>query len=237
VREGAKKGFLKGHGHSGHGSKKAERDRVPSLAKTKAEGDMWARPKKRKAGVDGVAARPLRGWDMAMGGGARYLRHRHHASIRLGDRVDVGYGSDAAIGYGNVDDGCNLTSDEEDEISDDDDGELDLARILVPPKRQHSIISLRKHLAVQKRVSSNASPKSRAAASTSRLGEGAGVGEFEREIEGGGGASAALSKVVGSASAIPARRIRGGYEAGHGHLSATIGRVGAKRQFRRASAM
>ncbi|KAF8340901.1 hypothetical protein F5887DRAFT_888454, partial [Amanita rubescens] len=193
AREGAKKGFLKGHGHSGNGSKKAERDRVPSLAKTKAEGDMWARPKKRKAGVDGVAARPLRGWDMAMGGGGAH------------------------------------------EISDDDDGELDLARILVPPKRQHSIISLRKHLAVSKRVSSSASSKLRAAASTSRLGEGAGVGEFEREIEGGGGASAALSKMVGSASAIPARRIRGGYEPGR--LFATIGRVAAKRQFRRSSAV
>ena len=238
AREGAKKGFLKSHGHSGIGSKKAERDKVPSLAKTKAEGDMWARPKKRKAGVDGVAARPLRGWDMAMGGGgARYLRHRHQASIRLGDRVDVGYGSDAAIGYGNVDDGYNLSSDEEVDISDDDDDELDLARILVPPKRQHSIISLRKHLAVPKRVSSSASSKSRAAASTSKPGDAAGVGEFEREIEGGGGASAALSKVVGSSSAIPARRIRGGYEPGHGRLSAKMGRVPAKRQLRRSSAV
>ena len=232
AREGAKKGFLKGHGRSGNASKKAERDRVPSLAKTKAEGDMWARPKKRKVGVGGVAARPLRGSDVAMGGGgARYLRHRHLASIRLGDRVDGGYGSEAAVGHGNVDDGHNLSSDEEDEISDDDDGELDLARILVPPKRQLSIISLRKHLALPKRVSSSASSKSRAAASTSRLGEGVGVGEFEPEIEGGGGASAALSKVVGSTSAISARRIRGGYEPGYGYLSATMG-MAAKRQAR-----
>ena len=229
--EGAKKGFLKGHGRSSNASKKAERDRVPSLAKTKAEGDMWARPKKRKAGVGGVAARPLRGSDVAMGGGgARSLRHRHLASIRLGDRVDGGYGSEAAVGHGNVDDG-HSSSDEEDEISDDDDGELDLARILVPPKRQLSIISLRKHLALPKRVSSSASSKSRAAASTSRLGEGVGVGEFEPEIEGGGGASAALSKVVGSTSAISARRIRGGYESGYGHFAATMG-VAAKRQAR-----
>lgn len=232
AREGAKKGFLKGHGRSSNASKKAERDRVPSLAKTKAEGDMWARPKKRKAGVGGVAPRPLRGSDGAMGAGsARYLRHRHLASIRLGDRVDGGYGSEASVGHGNVDDGHNLSSDEEDEISDDDDGELDLARILVPPKRQLSIISLRKHLALPKRVSSSASSKSRAAASTSRLGEGVGVGEFEPEIEGGGGASAALNKVVGSTSAISARRIRGGCEPGYGYLAATMG-VAAKRQAR-----
>ncbi|KAF8695447.1 hypothetical protein AX14_001817 [Amanita brunnescens Koide BX004] len=232
AREGAKKGFLKGHGRSSKASKKAERDRVPSLAKTKAEGDMWARPKKRKAGVDGAAAQSLRVWDVAMGGGgARFPRHRHQASIRLGDRADGGYGSEAAVGYGNVDDGHNLSSDEEDEISDDDDGELDLARILVPPKRQHSIISLRRHLALPKKVASGASSKSRAAASTSRLGEGVGVGEFEPEIEGGGGASAALNKVVGSASGIPARRIRGGYEPGYGYPSAAMG-VAAKRRAR-----
>ena len=32
------------------------------------------------------------------------------------------------------------------ESDDEDDGELDLARLLVPPKRQYSIQSLRKHL-------------------------------------------------------------------------------------------
>jgi hypothetical protein len=61
--------------------------------------------------------------------------------------------------------------------------------------------------------------------------EGVGVGEFEPEIDGGGGASAALSKVVGSTSAISARRICGGYEPGYGYLSATMG-VAAKRQAR-----
>ncbi|KAL6300801.1 hypothetical protein BKA93DRAFT_739826 [Sparassis latifolia] len=35
---------------------------------------------------------------------------------------------------------------EEEDDDDDDEGELDLARILVPPKRQYSIQSLRKHL-------------------------------------------------------------------------------------------
>ncbi|KAK2463822.1 hypothetical protein APHAL10511_004127 [Amanita phalloides] len=227
ARGGGKKGILK-HGRCGNGSKKAERDRVPSLAKTKAEGDMWARPKKRKAGMDGIADRSLWGRDMAMdGGGGRHSRHRQQASIRLGDRMDGGYGSEAAVGCGYPDDGYSLSSDEEDEISDDDDGELDLARILVPPKRQHSIISLRKHLAVPIRVSSRASSKARAAASASRLGEGVGVGEFEREIEGGGGASAALSKVVGS-STIPAIRIRGGYEPGHGYPPPILGPVGAE---------
>ena len=34
---------------------------------------------------------------------------------------------------------------------DDDEGELDLARLLVPPKRQYSIQSLRKHLHVAHR--------------------------------------------------------------------------------------
>ncbi|KAF8621321.1 hypothetical protein AX15_007859 [Amanita polypyramis BW_CC] len=211
-------GFLKGQGR---GSKK---DRVPSLAKTKVEDDMWARPKKRKAGVDSAMGRPLYGWNADVDCGARYVRNRHQASMGLGDRMDYSYSSEAAIGYGYANDGHGLGSDGEGEGSDDDDddddddeGELDLARILVPPKRQHSIISLRKHLVAPTRVAGmGASSKSRAAASASRLGDGMGIGEFGREIEAGGGASAALSRVAGSTSTIPAMRIRGGYGPGHG---------------------
>ncbi|KAF8191227.1 hypothetical protein BJ912DRAFT_1058469 [Pholiota molesta] len=66
--------------------KRGDKDRLPSLARTQTEGDVWSRGR--------------------VSPGAPSTAHR----------------------------------------SDDDEGELDLARILVPPKRQNSIKSLRKHL-------------------------------------------------------------------------------------------
>ncbi|KAM6492688.1 hypothetical protein JOM56_012412 [Amanita muscaria] len=254
VRDGGGKekgsGFLKGQAGRARSGRKAQKDRVPSLAKTKAEGDMWTRPKKRKTsggGMDDATHRIL--------GGPRYSPHRHHASIRLGES---GYGSDAAAGHHGYgynryrQDGARfLSSNEDEDVSDeydedeydddddDDEGELDLARMLVPAKRQHSIISLRKHLAVTTAAAGSGSSRayrgthasSRAAASASRLGEGIGVGEFESEIEGGGGASAALSRVVGAggvasaSTTMPAMRIRGAYASSTPNLAAARHRI------------
>jgi len=40
----------------------------------------------------------------------------------------------------------DLEGEDDDDDDDEDDGELDFARLLVPPKRQYSIQSLRRHL-------------------------------------------------------------------------------------------
>jgi len=102
----------------GRGNKRKQnnQDRLPSLARTRAEGDVWSRTTKRhnarsSADAGNVANRYLGGWG---------------AESESDDDVGKGHGG--------------ITSE------DDDEGELDLARILVPPKRQNSIKSLRKHL-------------------------------------------------------------------------------------------
>ncbi|KAF8632162.1 hypothetical protein AX17_004903 [Amanita inopinata Kibby_2008] len=211
------KGFLKGQGRRRAGGgvgrgKRAERDRVPSLARTKAEGDMWARPKKRKTEVDDVRERHLCGCGAAchhrsspgLGDGRRY-QHTH---------AEYGYGSDADYGHAYGDE-HSLSSEEEGEVDDDEDdededeGELDLARLLVPPKRQNSIISLRKHLAVTMTMSTTGV--------SSRPGPSGGEGEIGggAGFAGSGGpgpsAAAALNKVASSTM-----RIRGGYALGYG---------------------
>ncbi|THU94723.1 hypothetical protein K435DRAFT_798692 [Dendrothele bispora CBS 962.96] len=91
--------------------KELERGPVPSLAKTRVEGDdVWHQKKS-------------------------------------GDKRLIGDGSSAYAWNGeNVSDSDVSPSASEDDDDDDDDGELDLARMLVPPKRQNSIHSLRKHL-------------------------------------------------------------------------------------------
>jgi hypothetical protein len=82
-----------------------EKNRLPSLASTKTEGDVWNKKQTKPLAT----------------GGNRYLS---------------GWGMDF-----NSDDG-----DDEGRSSSEDDGELNLAQMLVPPKRQNSIKSLRKHL-------------------------------------------------------------------------------------------
>ena len=86
--------------------KKKEKGRLPSLARTQVEGDVWEQERKNetRGNYGGSDSRYLSGWDAD---------------------------ADSEAGSG---------SEEE------EDGELDLARILVPPKRQNSIKSLRKHL-------------------------------------------------------------------------------------------
>ena len=62
-------------------------------------------------------------------------------STRLeNDEVWTMHWKDGVRGYHNASD------DEDYDHDDDDEGEIDLARLLVPPKRQHSIRSLRQHL-------------------------------------------------------------------------------------------
>ncbi|KAF4616506.1 hypothetical protein D9613_008771 [Agrocybe pediades] len=88
--------------------KKGDHDRLPSLARTRTEGDVWSSSS----------------------------RARSRQSSTLGEE---GYSDEENDDNDDVD----LMS------SDDEEGELNLARILVPPpKRQNSIKSLRKHLAV-----------------------------------------------------------------------------------------
>lgn len=82
-------------------------DRLPSLARTRTDGDAWER---------------------AHSGGAH-------------PGVDKDVGSDA-----DNDVGGTREAEHHGSSSEDEDGELDLARILVPAKRQKSIKSLRRHL-------------------------------------------------------------------------------------------
>ena len=84
-----------------------ERSRLPSLARTKTEGDIWVK-KQNKPPASGGANRYLTGWGIDPNSD--------------GDGDDLGRSSS------------------------EDDGELNLAQMLVPPKRQNSIKSLRKHL-------------------------------------------------------------------------------------------
>ncbi|KAJ3497119.1 hypothetical protein NLJ89_g10392 [Agrocybe chaxingu] len=80
----------------------------------------------------------------------RKLGNRNHASTSSSENRNLGgWGGDTESGDDNM--GPGTTSEE-----DDDDGELDLARILVPPKRQNSIKSLRKHLATEALTGSGA---------------------------------------------------------------------------------
>jgi hypothetical protein len=92
--------------------KKEERGRLPSLARTQAEGDVWDQEKNNQGRTRG---------NNGGSNNSRYLS---------------GWGAD-----GPSEAGSSASSEEE------EDGELNLARILVPPKRQNSIKSLRKHLA------------------------------------------------------------------------------------------
>jgi hypothetical protein len=94
--------------------KNTEHDRLPSLARTQAEGDVWSRTTSKKRGA-------------RMSNANRYLG---------------GWGADSESEENDGGGGHVGASSEEE----DDEGELDLARILVPPKRQKSIKSLRKHL-------------------------------------------------------------------------------------------
>jgi hypothetical protein len=97
--------------------RKRPKDGVPSLARTRVEGDVWS-----PVTGDGENKMP-------------------------GGRTGSGSGSGEDYRGDEDDDDDN---DGEDEGPSSSEGELDLARMLVPPKRQNSIRSLRKHLHVDR---------------------------------------------------------------------------------------
>lgn len=94
-----------------------EKLRVPSLARTHVEGDAWSSNMKTRK-----RSRPEPGSVVPGFGKAKF-----------------GYASEGEFGYGSY-------SDESEEDEDDEEGEVNLASMLLPPKRQNSIRSLRKHL-------------------------------------------------------------------------------------------
>ncbi|PPQ65984.1 hypothetical protein CVT26_010643 [Gymnopilus dilepis] len=111
-----------------------EADVVPSLARTKTEGDvLWSSERKRRK----PKSRRTRS--------DQDEHHQGRASINgvLSDSHNGDTASESGTDHSDADasDGEYDYDDEE-----EDEGELDLARILVPPKRQNSIKSLRKHL-------------------------------------------------------------------------------------------
>ncbi|KAG5653729.1 hypothetical protein H0H81_010985 [Sphagnurus paluster] len=104
-----------------------EKDRLPSLANTCVEGDVWA-------GTGGSAT------TSTGGGGGNRNRYLSGWGMPAESNDDAGAGAGAG-----GEERLLYSSEDEDE----DEGELDLARMLVNPKRQQSIKSLRKHLANQ----------------------------------------------------------------------------------------
>lgn len=93
--------------------RKDEKDRLPSLARTQTEGDVWSNKRKPSTSALAGTSRHMSGW----GADVESEDDHDHTAVLTGAS------------------------------SEEDDSELDLARILVPPKRQNSIKSLRKHLA------------------------------------------------------------------------------------------
>ena len=136
--------------------KKEGKGRLPSLARTQAEGDVWD-PRTSEAHTRGDNNDPI-----------RYLS---------------GWGANA-----DSEAGPHSSSEEE------EDGELNLARILVPPKRQNSIKSLRKHLSPEAGLSAHASLKNYAARGGS-MGRSAGRGINVTGINGGDGTGQKPSRV------------------------------------------
>ncbi|KAL0958421.1 hypothetical protein HGRIS_000561 [Hohenbuehelia grisea] len=97
---------------------RAPADNVPSLARTRVEGDVWSLHMHPVPLVDAETQSDV---ERPSASGRRHHHHKH------GPQTDT--------------DGASTSGSES-----DSEGELDLARILVPPKRQHSIRSLRRHL-------------------------------------------------------------------------------------------
>ncbi|KAF8660758.1 hypothetical protein AX16_001552 [Volvariella volvacea WC 439] len=164
---------------------------VPTLAKTKAQGDAWT--KARKGGGDKEQ------WERERG---RRKVQSEYAEPYLGGWGTTGL-SPGPKGADSADQGDDLgdrgdeeDGDEEDE-DESDDGEPDLAKILVPPKRQNSIKSLRKHLHVP-----SAAPVTPARDI---------VQEEDSELDGPGSraiSSRASVSLIRAASSINAERLR-----------------------------
>ena len=112
---GARGGWLK--------RREKEKLRVPSLARTHVEGDVWSSNMKTRK-----RSRPESGPTFGNGHG-----------------FGKGFGKCTYASEGEFTEHEGY-SDETEEDEDEEEGEVNLARILLPPKRQNSIRSLRKHL-------------------------------------------------------------------------------------------
>ncbi|KDR76436.1 hypothetical protein GALMADRAFT_445471 [Galerina marginata CBS 339.88] len=145
------------------GKRGDEKNRVPSLARTHVEGDVWSAGRRRRAhGAYG---------------------HGHSASSSSGRHAGGwGVGADGESADSEDSEGVYYDCEDEDE-DEEEDGELDLARILVPPKRQNSIKSLRKHLATD-----GAAPPP--PSSTGAQGKLQGIARVNRGMSVGGGGPA-----------------------------------------------
>ena len=120
------------------GRKEKERLRVPSLARTQVEGDVWSSNSKTKRAKADESRH-------VAGSGLDKSKSGYYSEGEFAHRLGLGcYGERGESLYAEED------ADEEDEDNEDEDedeeGEVNLARMLLPPKRQNSIRSLRKHL-------------------------------------------------------------------------------------------
>ncbi|KAF8906822.1 hypothetical protein CPB84DRAFT_1959877 [Gymnopilus junonius] len=148
-------GLTSGNNNKNKRKKKGGGEEVPMLARTRAEGDiLWSssesksRRKMRKT--------RSRSRDRRTRSEHHRRSHKHPAHRpQIGEDAQSRFTStsewnaesdlDSDLEGGDYSSECSSYSEDYDE-EEEDEGELDLARILVPPKRQNSIRSLRKHL-------------------------------------------------------------------------------------------
>lgn len=130
----------------------AGKPRVPTLARTRIEGDGWHTLHPRATTTTPQTHPiPYSSSDTEHTTPSLYRRHATPKSGYSSGYVSAtnSYFPDSSTSESvhdfstdhDADDG-----DDDDDDDDDDEGELTLARMLVPPKRQHSIRSLRQHL-------------------------------------------------------------------------------------------
>ena len=130
----------------------AGKPRVPSLARTRIEGDGWHTLRSRAPAPPPPQMTPTRYFssdsETSRFFSSSSLHDRRYDANGLGSRyasATRAYLRDSSSTSGPAHD-VSTDSDSDDSDDSDDEGELTLARMLVPPKRQHSIRSLRKHL-------------------------------------------------------------------------------------------
>jgi len=118
------------------GKKEKERLRVPSLARTLVEGDVWSsNSNTKRAKAD--ESRQVAGSGLDKNKSGYYSEGEFAHGLGLGC-----YGERGESLYAEED----ADDEDDDDEDEDEEGEVNLARMLLPPKRQNSIRSLRKHL-------------------------------------------------------------------------------------------
>jgi hypothetical protein len=136
------KGSIRSKNKGGGNLASAHVPRVPVLAKTAVESDsLWnptISPADSGVGLSslgsGSGLGSLSSLASTLGSGSGSGSSLKVPRINLAHSMDMDADAD------------ELNADADTDDTDDDDGELDLARMLVPPKRQNSIQSLRRHL-------------------------------------------------------------------------------------------